>query len=329
MRALVLRADSFGIEDVDQPVDPKIVAGPFDRIRVRAAALNHRDQFIRDGQYAKIQYPAIMGSDLCGTSQDGLRVVVDPSLNWGNSELGQSRDFQILGMPVSGGFAEEVVVPLSNVYAAPEHLSDIEAAALPLAGVTAWRAVMVQGACTESDTVLITGIGGGVSTMAMQFALSTGARVVVSSRSAEKLQQIKDLVAKSGRAIGTILLQDIAEWAKELKAIAPSLIIDSVGNATFNALLDGAAVGARIVVYGASTGAVESMNLHRVFWKQLSIIGSTMGSAHDFRHMLDFVNAKEIIPVVDSTFSLDDGPAAFEKMKNAQQLGKIVLTIRP
>ena len=323
----MLRADSFGVEDVDQPTDPENCTGPFDRIRVRAAALNHRDQFIREGKYAKIQLPAILGSDLCGTSYDGLRVVVDPSLNWGDSELGQGRGYHILGMPTQGGFAEEVVVPLSNVYAAPEHLSDVEAAALPLAGVTAWRAVMVQGACSEADTVLVTGIGGGVSTMAMLFACATGAKVIVSSRSTDKLQRAQEIASERGYSVDTIHLDDLKTFSTEMKAKAPSLVIDSIGNATFNTLLDGAAVGARIVVYGASTGSVESMNIHRVFWKQLKIIGSTMGSAHDFRHMLDFVNKHKITPVVDSIFPLEEGPAAFDRMNKAEQLGKIVLDV--
>ncbi len=320
MRALVLRTDTFGVEKVARPGDPPGTSGPYTRVKVLCCALNHRDQYIREGLYARVQLPAIMGSDVCGMAGED-RVVIDATFNWGNNETSQGRDFHIMGMPSSGGFAEEVVVPTTNVYQAPSHLTDEQVAALPIAGVTAFRALFVQGACTRADTVVITGIGGGVATMAMLLAQKVGCKVIATSRSQEKLDSVAEYVTAGVR------IDEEGAWVKELKAHRPTLIIDSIGGDLANGLLDAVAPAGRIIFYGASKGVVPGLNLHRVFWKQVSLVGSTMGSPADFANMLAFVEEHKITPIVDRVYSLDDAVDAFDRMKNAEQLGKIVVRI--
>ena len=327
MKALVLREDAFGLQDIHGPVAPTMVDGPYTTIHVACAALNHRDQYIREGKYAKIQHPAILGSDVAGWVADEhdqvdrtQLVIVDPSLGWSTDENAQAPSMTILGMPSQGGFAERVIVPAANVHAAPAHLSAEEAAALPLAGVTAWRALMRQGQCTPQDVVVVTGIGGGVSTMAMQFARALGCTVVVTSRSQEKLDRMP-------ADVHTIAMDDDGAWINALKAYHPTLAIDSIGGAVINGLMDALQPGGRIACYGASAGAPPNFNLHRLFWKQIHLDGSTMGSPSDFAAMLSFVSAHGIVPTVDSVVPFANIVSAFDRMQGASQLGKIVVRI--
>jgi zinc-binding alcohol dehydrogenase/oxidoreductase len=327
MRALVLEQSGFTISDVPTPTP---AAGEV-RIALSAAALNHRDQYIRDGKYAKITLPCVLGSDGCGVVDMapneashllGQRVVIDPAFDWGNDPAAQGPHFSILGMPRQGTFAEFVCVPWQNVHLAPSHLTTEEAAALPLAGLTAYRSVMVQGAVKRGDVVLITGIGGGVATMAMQFALAAGASVWVTSGSDAKLERARELGAAGGANY------NVATWATDLRSAVDGFdcIIDSVGGESVNNLTDLARAGGRLVFYGTSRGAVPSLNLHRIYWKQLHIVGSTMGTPDNFRAMLDVVAQHHLRPVVDSVYTLAHAEQAFERMKQSEQLGKIVLT---
>jgi len=332
MKALVLHEDRLVVEDVGAPRKPDGVDGPFTTVKVACAALNHRDQYIREGRYARIQYPAILGSDVAGyiVTHDGSvqtneLYVVDPTFNWGDEESAQSTSMQILGMPSQGGFAEQIIVPIDHLHPAPSHLLPEEAAAIPLAGVTAWRALMYQGRCTKADVVYITGIGGGVATMAMQFALAAGCTVIVSSRSQQKLDRIAELASTS--RLTTVLLDDDGAWVPTIKALKPTLVVDSIAGDLVNHLTDVLVPGGRLVFYGASAGTVSSMNLHRVYWKQLVIKGSTMGTEDDFADMLSFVEKHELRPIIDKTYPLDDAVAAFDRMKDGEQLGKIVLRI--
>ncbi len=315
MNAIVLSESGLHYRELPTPVCGEGQV----RIKLYAAALNHRDQYIRDGKYSKIVLPAVLGSDGVGRVTEapsqpdliGKRVVIYPELSVGN----------IIGMPSQGTFAEEIVVPTANVFDAPEHLTDEQAAALPLAGVTAFRALMRQGALQSTDTVLITGIGGGVATMALLFAVAAGARVFVSSTSDEKLEQAIALGASYGINIRE------SDWAKQVKAQGPvDLVLDSIGGDTFNDLTDVLVPGGRVVIYGASRGAAPMMNLHRVFWKQLHILGSTMGSAQEFADMLQLVRQHSVIPVVDGVYAMSDAVKAFDRLHAAQQFGKIVIT---
>ena len=301
-------------------------------IKIRAAALNHRDVWIQQGRYAKIQYPCILGSDGCGVVigvgnekfRDfiGKRVIIHPSLNWGDNPKAQSAQFQVLGMPTNGTFAHDFFIDANRVFVAPDDLSDNEAAALPLVGLTAWRALTRQGNIEAQQKVLITGIGGGVALMAAQFALAMKVEVGVTSGKDEKIKRAIDFGATNG-----ILYSEIG-WGKKLLTMSGGFdcIIDGTGGESFNELLEAVKPGGKIVCYGATLGAPEKFNIHRLFWKQVSIVGSTMGNDEDFVTMIDFVNEKRIKPIVDSVYPFTKAVDAFNRLSNGEQFGKIVLT---
>jgi len=320
MKALILDTSTFGVATMPDPVP-----GPGETsITVHAAALNRRDQWIRDGKYAKIVLPAVLGSDACGVTDDGRRVVIDPSFDWGDDPRAHGSRYHILGMPTQGTLAQRICVPSANVHPAPSHLSDLEAAALPLAGVTAYRSVVVRGTVQADETVLVTGIGGGVATLAMAMAMAAGARVFVSSGSQAKLDKAITLGAAGG-----VLYTD-PQWPRLLNEMAGQIdvAIDSAAGTTMNDVTSVMRPGGRIVVYGATLGAVPQMNMHRVFWKQLTIMGSTMGTPDDFSAMLRYVETHRITPVIDSVFPFADAVNAFERIRMSDQFGKIVVDLR-
>jgi zinc-binding alcohol dehydrogenase/oxidoreductase len=344
MNALVLRENSLAVEDIPTPECPT----GWSRLHVLCAALNHRDQYIREGKYARIQLPAVLGSDVCAhlvprdarndiavprsprndiapSSFSGERVVVDPSFGWGADPRAQGKDFHILGMPTQGGFAEELCVPDENIHPAPSHLTDEECAALPLAGVTAYRALMRKGACTAHDVVVITGIGGGVATMAATFALALGCKVIVTSRSQAKIDRVLERITSPN--ITGVVTDAEGAWVSTLKKHAPTLVVDSIGGDMVNSYMDALVPGGRIAMYGTSKGEAPSFNLHRLYWKQITLIGSTMGTSQDFADMLHFVNTHKIAPIIDRVYTLEEGADAFDRMKNAEQIGKIIIRI--
>ena len=302
-------------------------------IRLKAAALNRRDYWITQGMYPGIAPPVVLGSDGSGVvtsysectnpNSVGREVIIDPGLDWGRDPRAQADGFNILGLPSDGTFANEVCVPACNVHEKPEHLDWHQAAALPLAGVTAWRALFTQGELAGGGTVLISGIGGGVASFALQFATAVGANVWVTSSSDEKIARATERGALGGFNYTN------SNWAKEASAagVAPDVIIDSAGGSGYGSLLGLAAPGARIVNYGATAGPPEKLDLFKVFWKQLRILGSTMGSPSDFRAMLDFVNEHEITPLIDTVMPLADGNEAIEFMQSSPQFGKYVLAM--
>ncbi|MBK7936935.1 MAG: zinc-binding dehydrogenase [Lewinellaceae bacterium] len=291
-------------------------------VSLRAAALNHRDVFITKGLYAKIKFPAILGSDGAGEWR-GQPVVIYPAYDWGDDPGFQGKNFRVLGMPDDGTFAEQISVPAAYIFPKPQHLNWEQAAALPMAGLTAWRAVFTRCQLKKGEKVLVSGVGGGVALMAMQFALAAGAEVYVSSGSPEKIQKALDMGATAGANYRE------ADWDKRLKQAAGGfdVIIDSAagdGFALFPAMCN---PGARIGVYGGSLGKVNGLSMQPVFWKQISILGSTVGSPAEFAEMLYFVEKQGIVPTVDSVFELSQGNAAFEKMDRGEQFGKIVLRV--
>ncbi len=331
MKALVLNATHQPLDLEERPA-PKPGAGQV-VVRMKAASLNRRDYWITQGQYPGIEPPVILGSDGAGTvlelgegvSQDWLHreVIINPGVDWGDDEAAQSNQFTILGLPQDGTFATELLVSASQLHAKPAHLNWEAAAALPLAGVTAYRAVFSQGNLKPGQTVLITGIGGGVATFALQFAVAAGANVWVTSSSLDKINRAIQLGAKGGFNYRE------ESWGKEAreKMGAPNLIIDSAAGKGYTALLNLAAPGARIVNYGATAGPPEKIDMFKLFWKQLQLIGTTMGSPADFSAMLDFVEARQIQPIVDATFPLEEGNTAIEQMEKSPQFGKYVLKI--
>jgi zinc-binding alcohol dehydrogenase/oxidoreductase len=301
-------------------------------IRLRAAAFNRRDVFITQGLYPKIRMPVTLGSDGAGEiaakgagavgGEAGDEVVIDPLLDWGDDpNVWDAATSSILGMPRDGTFAQYVTVPAANVYRKPKALSMEEAAALPLAGLTAYRALFTRGALQRGETALITGIGGGVATFALRFAKHAGARVIVTSSSDEKLERAKSLGADY-----CINYKDIPEWAKALRTEGPiDLIVDSSGANALRQALDAVRPGGRIVVYGG-TGGDATLKMFPLFWKHVTLLGTSMGSPQDFAAMLELFES-DLHPVIDRVYPLRDAAAAAERLSNATQFGKIVLKI--
>lgn len=321
MKAVFLKEAKSGIQISDIPTPTPLANEQL--VRVLNSALNHRDVYISQGLYAKIQWPVIPGSDACVINESTQKkYIINPNFNWGENERAQSADYQILGMPSQGTMAEYISIPKSNLVEKPSHLSDAEAAALPLAGLTAYRALINKGEAKAGDRVFISGIGGGVALMAMQFALAIGCEVYVSSSSSEKINQAISLGAKGG------YLYTDSEWHKACLAekLGFDVIIDSAGGSGFNSLVSICNPGARICIYGGTRGQIENLSPQVLFWKQISILGTSMGSDQDFEQMVKLVNQYQIKPVVQDIFPLDEAAKAFEKMDQGQQFGKIVLS---
>lgn len=334
MRAAVLEKDGegFAVRVKECPV-PRPGSGEV-AVALKAAALNRRDYWISVGKYAGIRPPCILGSDGAGViievgagvreSLLGQEVVVNPSLGWGGSQEAQADSYRILGMPVDGTLAERVVVPAGNVVRKPRHLSWSEAAALPLAGLTAYRALCVRGALRPGETVLIPGIGSGVSTMVLMLARHLGARCLVTSSSPAKLAAARELGAEQG-----VLYTD-ADWDKQLLAhlggATVDVAVDGAGGDSWARCLNLLRPGGRLVSYGATAGLAQ-IDLRKHFWKQLSILGSTMGSERDFAAMVALVDAGELRPRVDSVVPLAQAGSALARMAQGEHMGKLVLQI--
>lgn len=289
-------------------------------VSLRASALNHRDIWIQKGLYAGIRYPHIPGSDGAGFVGDKA-VIINPGINWGEDPRFQGSDFQILGMPSHGTFAQEVCVPVENVYPMPAHLSMEEAAAIPLAGVTAFRALFTQGKIQPGETVLITGIGGGVAQWAFQFAKAMKNPIWVTSSNNEKINQY----LKEG-AVGGINYS--LPGLDNLKLSGGfDLVIDGAGGGFIQSVLKYLKPGARIVIYGGTAGSIPQISPQILFWKQISVTGSTMGSPSDFKNMLELINSKKIVPSIDQIYPLEAVEKAYERMGSGKQSGKIILQI--
>ena len=331
MKALTLTAIKSPLEIIERP---SLEPAPGEVVvELKAAALNRRDYWITRGLYPGVAPPVVLGSDGAGivkASGDGVdtewlgrEVLLNPGIGWGDNPSAQANDFTILGVPRDGTFADEVAVPVEQLAAKIEGLSWQEAAALPLAGVTAFRSLFTHAHMQADETVLITGIGGGVATLALQFAVAAGGNVWVTSSSDEKIAKAVELGARGGF--------DYSEenWAKQLvkEAGHPDVIIDSAGGHGYSDLINAAAPGGRIVNYGATAGPPQKLDLFKVFWKQVQLQGSTMGSPDDFAAMLAFATTHEIHPVIDRVMSLEEGNDAISLMQSSPQFGKIVLDV--
>ncbi|MEK7414432.1 MAG: zinc-binding dehydrogenase [Planctomycetota bacterium] len=301
-------------------------------VRLKAAALNHRDVWIQLGKYPGLTLPVIPGSDGAGIvvaaasgqeSWIGKQVVINPGFGWGPREDAQDNAFTILGMPRAGTLSTHVVVPASQLSEKPAHLSWPEAAALPLAGLTAWRALVGQGKATSGTRVVITGIGGGVALAALQFARALGCQVAVTSADSGKRKRATELGATLAldRADATWPKQVLAQWTS-----GADLVIDGGGGDALNQAIDCLRPGGSLVIYGATGGVPQSLDLRKVFWRQLRIQGSTMGSPAEWTAMLVAVSRYGIRPIVDSALPLAQGAEAFVRMQAGKQFGKLVFT---
>jgi NADPH:quinone reductase-like Zn-dependent oxidoreductase len=286
-------------------------------VELRAASLNHLDVWIRKGR-PSVPKPRILGADGAGViAGTGERVVINPGIMT-NGKM------HIVGETMDGTHAELIAIPSDYLHPIPGDLSFEEAAAFPLTFETAYRMLVPRARLQEGEWVLIWGIGGGVATAALALAKALGAQVAVTSSSDAKLEHAKALGAD------VVLNHDTADVVAAVKDVTGGgahVVVESVGEATWKRTLDAVRAEGRIVVCGATTGPNPPAALHRVWWKQLSILGSSMGSPEDFQAVWDLIDAGNARPVVDKVFPLAEARAAHERLEAGEQLGKIVLAI--
>jgi zinc-binding alcohol dehydrogenase/oxidoreductase len=320
MKALVLSALHQPLSYQEMPM-PVCKVGEV-LMQIKCAAINHRDLWIQKGMYANIQLPIILGSDAAGIV-DGREVVLNPSRHWGKNEAFQAANYEILGTPNHGTFAEYLNVDETKVFNKPEHLTMEQAAAFPLAGLTAYRAMFIQGRLRKKDRVLITGIGGGVAAVALQLALANGNQVWVTSSDSRKVE-----TAMAAGASGGALYTD-PDYTKQLKALTKGIdvVIDGTAGAGLARIISICNPGARVVLYGGTAGAIQDLSPQLLFWKQVSLIGSTMGSDRDFKQMLAYVTKHKIVPPVSHVLHLAQGNEAFALVRQGMQSGKVVLKV--
>ena len=318
MKAVLVRdGGSLSHEEFDDPV-----AGPGEVVvELKAAAVNRRDLLVRNppGPAYQFPLPVIPGSDGAGVRRDtGEEVVIYPGLGWGEREDAAGPDWRILGGPDNGTYAELVKVPAENVFPKPTRFSWEEAAAFPLGGLTAYRALFSVGRLRGDETVLVLGAGSGVSTIAVSLAAHLGARVLVTSSSQEKIERAKELGAAGG------VLYTEEGWPE---AVGPvDLVLDSVGT-TWRDSLRALRKGGRLVVFGGTGGPEVALDVRAVYLNWLSILGTTMGSTRDFVALLRMVEGGSWRPVIDSVRPLAEAEAAHERLKAGEHFGKLVLAV--
>lgn len=292
-------------------------------VELRAAALNWHDIAMRRiGRGFPL--PSILGMDGAGIRQDtGEEVVIYPGLNWGENPVFPGPDFGVIGDADDGTYAELVAVPQSSLHPKPAHLSWVEAAALPCAGLTAYRALFTRAAVQAGETVLVLGAGSGVSTFAIAFAAACGAQVYVTSSSTDKIEQAGGIGARGG-----VLYTD-PQWpvaVHEITAGGVDVIVSGVGSELSDAL-SCLKIGGRIALFGARAGQSANFDASALFFRQAAILGTTLGSPEDFAQMLEFVTQHEIHPMIDRVYRLDEIAAAHTYLETGAQLGKVVLDI--
>ncbi|TAH03672.1 MAG: alcohol dehydrogenase [Sphingobacteriales bacterium] len=302
-------------------------------VQIKAAAINRRDWWIKEGKYAGLKFPIILGSDGAGIVHSvgggvdnewiGQEVIINPSLNWGDNESFQGPKFEILGLPQNGTFAQFVALDIAQVYKKPTFLSFEQAAAIPLSGLTAFRALFPKANLQKEQTVLIAGAGGGTATFALLFAVAFGANVYVTAGNKQKVGKAILMGAKGG-----VCYKD-EDWDTQLLNLTNGfdVIIDSALGSGFAKYPTITKPGGRIVLFGGTAGNMPEINGRQIFWKQLQILGTTMGSPKDFEAMIAFVNQHQIKPIIDEVFDLAVADFAFKKMENYGQFGKMVLRI--
>lgn len=329
MKALQITAEhTIEIREVNQPtlgINQVLV-------KTSAVALNRRDQWIREGMYPNIKFGTILGSDACGEVVKvgensienwlGKKVVINPNVNWGDNLAVQSAEYSVLGMPIDGTFAEYIVVNVDRLAEKSNHLSDEQAAALPLGGLTAYRAIMNHGQLKQSDTVLISGFGGGVAQFACQFGIAVEADVYVTSGNQEKIDQAKAIGAKGG------FNYKEENWAKDALETSGGfdVVIDSAGGDQINTFIKMMRPSGRIVFYGATNGMPTKIDVFRMFWNQITLQGSTMGNDQEFIDMIQFVEQHKLLPIIDSVRNFGEIIDAFDQMQSGNRSGKLVAT---
>jgi NADPH:quinone reductase-like Zn-dependent oxidoreductase len=313
-------------------------------VRISAAALNRLDLWMTVGlPQVTPSFPFIVGSDGAGEVEavgdavhqlrPGDRVMINPGISCGGcpaceeGEESLCREFRLLGEHLPGTAAEYVVLPAANLAPVPSGMPWAQAAGFSLATLTAWRMLADRAGLRAGETVLIWGIGGGVSLAALQIVLLLGGRAIVTSGSPAKLD--------AARALGAAAAFDhgrddvVAEVRRLTGGRGADVVVDSVGERTFASSLRALRRGGRIVICGATTGPAAAFDLRRLFWHQWSILGSTMGSRREYAEIVRLAHQGRLWPVVDRVVPLAEGATAYERMRRGEQTGKLVLEVRP
>lgn len=323
MKAAVIHSwggpEQFSVETVP---DPEPASGEV-IVELRASALNRHDALVR--QIGRgFPTPSILGIDGVGIRRDtDEKTLIYPGLNWGGNQAAPGKDFTILGDSTNGTYAELIALPEENLFAVPEHLSWSEAATLPCAGVTAYRAMFTRAALKPGETVLVIGAGSGVSTFAIMFGAAVGARVLATSSSLDKIESVRSIGVEQG------FLYTDSDWVQQ--------VLDAT-NGGVDVVIDGAGAnlaesmgclkpGGRIAVFGSTAGKTATIDIPELYFGHVSVLGTTLGSPTDFAGMLGLVAKHRIRPVIDSTFSLKEISAAHRYLESRNHLGKIVLSL--
>ncbi len=320
-----MEAGQFKVKDMQEPTakNGEVV------VRLKTAGINRRDLGLLK-RYGDNPEALIIGSDGAGVIEsvgegvtdfaEGDEVIINPALRWYSNSDAPPAEFDILGMPDHGTFAEKIALSVEQVEHKPAHMSWEEAGSLVLPALTGYRALFTKGQLQQGQTLFIPGAGSGVATFLIQYAKNAGARVIVTSRSEEKRQHALRIGAD--RAIVTD-----SDWVEELADETIDLVIDSVGGATFNRSLDVLKKGGRIVIFGATTSDNVDFNLRSFFYGQYQLFGSTMGSRDELRELLNHMEKYDTHPAVDKVFALDKAQEAFDYLASGKQFGKVVLRI--
>ena len=324
MHAVIMH--EFGTAAVLRPGEfPDPTARPgWVTVALRASALNWHDVLVRQGRYGSA-LPHIIGADGAGVRTDtGEHVVVLPSLNWGDRNEAPGNRWEILGDHTPGTYAELVNVPADCLAAKPAGLSWAEAAALPLVGVTTYRALFVRGRLQAGESMLVIGAGGGIATMAIALAVAAGAGITVTSSSADTIERAVSAGARGG------VLHSEPGWPEHARAMSPDntgfdLILDPVGR--WSESVRALRPGGRLVVLGANAAQTAHMDVRSFYFGQFDLLGTTMGSSKDFAGLLDMIDRCSVrAPVIDREFPLDRAAEAHEHLERGRTFGKCVLT---
>jgi zinc-binding alcohol dehydrogenase/oxidoreductase len=324
LHAIVMR--EFGTAAVLRPEefpDPTPRPG-WVTVALRASALNWHDVLVRQGRYSS-PLPHIIGADGAGMRTDtGEQVVVLPSLNWGDRDEAPGSRWEILGDRTPGTYAELVSVPADCLAAKPAGLSWAEAAALPLVGVTTYRALFVRGRLRSGESMLVVGAGGGIATMAIALAVAAGVSITVTSSSADTIERAVSAGARDG------VLHSETEWPEHARAMSPNnagfdLILDPVGR--WSESVRALRPGGRLVALGANAAQTAPMDVRGFYFGQFDLLGTTMGSSRDFAALLNMIDRCSVrAPVIDREFPLDRAADAHEHLERGRIFGKCVLT---
>lgn len=304
-----------GLELGDRP-EPRVPPG-WTAVTVKAASLNHHDLWsLRGVGLSEESLPMILGCDAAGVDEDGNEVVVHSVIGQTGHGVGPREPRSILTERYQGSFAERVAVPQWNVLPKPKELSFEEAACLPTAWLTAYRMLFTNAGVSPGDTVLVQGAGGGVATAAIVLGAAAGLRVIATSREEAKRERALALGAEAA-------LEPGARLPRRADAV-----LETVGAATWSHSVKSLRPGGTLVISGATSGPnPPAAELNRIFFLELKVVGSTMGTKEELASLLSFCAAKNVRPVIDSTLPLDRAREGFAKMAEGDLFGKVVLTL--